>query len=81
MSPQEEGGRHLVHSHAKEGDVPGTVDLNAKGELRPFLNAQQPANRQPEGDDTGYGQALYPVPADDPNDPLQVWTRSRTAVP
>jgi hypothetical protein len=26
----------------------------------------------PEGDDTGYGQALYPVPAEDPNDPLQV---------
>ncbi|KAI0202562.1 putative MFS transporter [Astrocystis sublimbata] len=24
-----------------------------------------------EGDDTGYGQALYPVPAADPNDPLQ----------
>ncbi|KAK4958050.1 hypothetical protein LTR10_004475 [Elasticomyces elasticus] len=24
-----------------------------------------------EGDDTAYGQALYPVPADDPNDPLQ----------
>lgn len=27
-----------------------------------------------EGDDTGYGQALYPVPAQDPNDPLQVRT-------
>ncbi|KAI5864009.1 putative MFS transporter [Durotheca rogersii] len=26
-----------------------------------------------EGDDTGYGQALFPVPAEDPNDPLQ-WT-------
>lgn len=25
-----------------------------------------------EGDDTAYGQALYPVPAEDPNDPLQV---------
>ena len=25
-----------------------------------------------EGDDTAYGQALFPVPADDPNDPLQV---------
>ncbi|KAK5724416.1 hypothetical protein LTR15_004461 [Elasticomyces elasticus] len=24
-----------------------------------------------EGDDTAYGQALYPMPADDPNDPLQ----------
>ncbi|KAJ5930302.1 hypothetical protein N7466_005795 [Penicillium verhagenii] len=24
-----------------------------------------------EGDDTAYGQALYPVPAEDPNDPLQ----------
>lgn len=25
-----------------------------------------------EGDDTGYGQALFPAPAEDPNDPLQV---------
>ena len=25
-----------------------------------------------EGDDTAYGQALYPVPSEDPNDPLQV---------
>ena len=46
--------KHLVHSHAHEGDVPGTVDLRAA-----------------EGDDTGYGQALFPVPAEDPNDPLQ----------
>ncbi|KAK3900582.1 major facilitator superfamily domain-containing protein [Staphylotrichum tortipilum] len=59
MSPQEAGSRHLAQSHAKEGDIPGTVDLNAK-----------------EGDDTGYGQALYPVPADDPNDPLQ-WSNTR----
>ncbi|CAN8106342.1 unnamed protein product [Discula destructiva] len=27
-----------------------------------------------EGDDTGYGQALFPVPAEDPNDPLQ-WSK------
>ncbi|CZS98303.1 hypothetical protein WAI453_012027 [Rhynchosporium graminicola] len=46
--------RHLVHSHAHEEDIPGTVNLNAA-----------------EGDDTGYGQALFPVPAEDPNDPLQ----------
>jgi hypothetical protein len=26
----------------------------------------------PEGDDTAYGQALFPIPAEDPNDPLQV---------
>lgn len=45
---------HLIHSHAHETDIPGTVDLNAK-----------------EGDDTGYGQALFPVPSLDPNDPLQ----------
>lgn len=42
-------------SHAKECDIPGTVDLSVR-----------------EGDDTAYGQALYPVPAEDPNDPLQV---------
>ncbi|KAK3319861.1 major facilitator superfamily domain-containing protein [Cercophora scortea] len=52
-------GRHLVHSHAKEGDIPGTVDLSVA-----------------EGDDTAYGQALYPVPAEDPNDPLQ-WSNTR----
>ncbi|KAF2972229.1 hypothetical protein GQX73_g1333 [Xylaria multiplex] len=46
--------QHLVHSHAHEEDIPGTVNLNAA-----------------EGDDTGYGQALFPVPAEDPNDPLQ----------
>ncbi|KAK4465026.1 major facilitator superfamily domain-containing protein [Cladorrhinum samala] len=53
------GSRHLVHSHAKELDIPGTVDLTPK-----------------EGDDTGYDQALYPVPAEDPNDPLQ-WSSTR----
>ncbi|KAK4235084.1 major facilitator superfamily domain-containing protein [Achaetomium macrosporum] len=62
MSPQAAGGRHLVHSHAKEGDIPGTVDLTAK-----------------EGDDTAYGQALYPVPAEDPNDPLQ-WSNTRKSL-
>jgi len=25
--------------------------------------------RAAEGDDTAYGQALFPVPAEDPNDP------------
>jgi len=48
--------RHLVRSHAHEGDIPGTVYLKAE-----------------EGDDVkgSYGQALFPVPAEDPNDPLQ----------
>ncbi|KAK8099745.1 uncharacterized protein PG998_012986 [Apiospora kogelbergensis] len=50
----ESHARHLVHSHAHEGTIPGTVDLRAA-----------------EGDDTAYGQALFPVPAEDPNDPLQ----------
>ncbi|KAI1110669.1 putative MFS transporter [Nemania sp. NC0429] len=50
---------HLVHSHAYEGDIPGTVNVKAA-----------------EGDDTGYGQALFPVPAEDPNDPLQ-WSKSK----
>ncbi|KAK3934721.1 major facilitator superfamily domain-containing protein [Diplogelasinospora grovesii] len=36
-------GAYLLHSHAKEGDVPGTVNLKAA-----------------DGDDTAYGQALYP---------------------
>ncbi|KAH6645078.1 putative MFS transporter [Truncatella angustata] len=54
--------RHLVHSHAHEGAVPGTVDLRAA-----------------EGDDTALGQALFPVPAEDPNDPLQ-WSSSKKTI-
>ncbi|KAI1412324.1 MFS general substrate transporter [Hypoxylon sp. FL1857] len=45
---------HLLHSHAHEEGIPGTVNLQAT-----------------EGDDVAYGQALFPVPAEDPNDPLQ----------
>ncbi|KAJ5909788.1 hypothetical protein N7504_004431 [Penicillium tannophilum] len=35
-----------------------------------------------EGDDTAYGQALYPVPAEDPNDPLQwpTWKKNTILV-
>ncbi|QKX62941.1 uncharacterized protein TRUGW13939_10109 [Talaromyces rugulosus] len=57
--------RRMVHSHAHEGDIPGTVDLNATGD-----------------DDVGYGQALFPVPADDPNDPLQwpAWKKNAILV-
>ncbi|EXJ68097.1 uncharacterized protein A1O5_08712 [Cladophialophora psammophila CBS 110553] len=33
-----------------------------------------------EGDDTGYGQALFPVPADDPNDPLQWGNFKKTMI-
>ncbi|KAJ9133423.1 Major facilitator superfamily domain, general substrate transporter [Pleurostoma richardsiae] len=51
---EEHHARHLIHSHAHEEDIPGTVNLRAA-----------------EGDDTAYGQALFPVPAEDPNDPLQ----------
>ncbi|KAF2654679.1 serine/threonine kinase 16 [Lophiostoma macrostomum CBS 122681] len=32
-----------------------------------------------EGDDTAYGQALYPVPAEDPNDPLQ-WSNAKKSL-
>ncbi|KAK4234766.1 hypothetical protein C8A03DRAFT_46971 [Achaetomium macrosporum] len=49
--------RHDVRSHAREEDIPGTVNLQAQ-----------------EGEETHYGQALYPVPSLDPNDPLQ-WPR------
>lgn len=55
--------RHLVHSHAKECDIPGTVDL-----------------RVVEGDDSAYGQALFPVPAEDPNDPLQWSNNKKSAI-
>ncbi|KAI8956718.1 MFS general substrate transporter [Daldinia sp. FL1419] len=50
---------HLVRSHAHEGDIPGTVNVQAI-----------------EGDDSYNGQALFPVPAEDPNDPLQ-WSKSK----
>ena len=33
-----------------------------------------------EGDDTGYGQALFPVPAEDPNDPLQWGNFKKTMI-
>lgn len=36
--------------------------------------------RAVEGDDTAYGQALYPVPAEDPNDPLQWSNTKKTAI-
>ncbi|KAG9233653.1 putative MFS transporter [Amylocarpus encephaloides] len=54
--------KHLVHSHAHEEDIPGTVNL-----------------RVAEGDDTAYGQALFPVPAEDPNDPLQ-WSNTKKTI-
>lgn len=34
----------------------------------------------PEGDDTGYGQALFPVPCEDPNDPLQWGNFKKTMI-
>lgn len=34
-----------------------------------------------EGEETHYGQALYPVPSSDPNDPLQVCEQLPTATP
>ncbi|MCJ1445072.1 MAG: hypothetical protein MMC23_005577 [Stictis urceolatum] len=36
--------------------------------------------RATEGDDTAYGQALYPVPAEDPNDPLQWTNRKKSTI-
>ncbi|CEL07443.1 hypothetical protein ASPCAL10600 [Aspergillus calidoustus] len=54
-------------ARVREGDIPGTVDLSVI-----------------EGEDTGasYGQALYPVPTDDPNDPLNwpAWKKNAILV-
>ncbi|KZO98485.1 putative MFS transporter [Calocera viscosa TUFC12733] len=60
----EEQSRHIVRSHAHEGDIPGTVYLKAE-----------------EGDDTKgtYGQAVFPIPSDDPNDPLR-WSDFKKTV-
>ncbi|KAL4796894.1 major facilitator superfamily domain-containing protein [Aspergillus venezuelensis] len=43
------------HHRPREGTIPGTVDLTAA---------------EGEATSSSYGQALYPVPSDDPNDPL-----------
>ncbi|EJT99333.1 MFS transporter [Dacryopinax primogenitus] len=60
----DEYSRHLVHSHAHEGDIPGSVYLKAE-----------------DGDDTKgtYGQAIFPIPSDDPNDPLQ-WNNTKKTI-
>ena len=60
-------------SHAHEEAIPGTVNLLAQGMLfsSPKASTSSSLTLATEGDDTGYGQALFPVPADDPNDPLQ----------
>jgi len=65
----------MVYSHAHEEDVPGTVNLKAIGKLRFHLLCHSfllDTNFIKEGDDTFMGQALFPVPSQDPNDPLQV---------
>ncbi|KAK7973210.1 hypothetical protein PG988_007344 [Apiospora saccharicola] len=60
-------GRHLVHRF-----------------VRTFPNLSPNAIYLPlsgvEGDDTAYGQALFPVPAEDPNDPLQWPTYKKTMI-
>ncbi|KAL4871028.1 hypothetical protein BDV12DRAFT_184131 [Aspergillus spectabilis] len=47
----------------REGDIPGTVDLSAT---------------EGEATSSSYGQALYPVPSNDPNDPLlwPIWRKN-----
>lgn len=70
----------MTRSHAHEEDIPGTVNLRAQGmhpdKSPPFLQTVADMTDCIEGDDTGYGQALFPAPAEDPNDPLQVRLRS-----
>lgn len=51
-------------NHTREGAIPGTVDLTAA---------------EGEATSSSYGQALYPVPTDDPNDPLLVFSLSPDA--
>ncbi|KAL2835021.1 major facilitator superfamily domain-containing protein [Aspergillus cavernicola] len=57
----------MPENHPREGNIPGTVDLSVL-----------------DGEATGssYGQALYPVPTDDPNDPLQwpAWKKNAILV-
>ncbi|KAL4879651.1 major facilitator superfamily domain-containing protein [Aspergillus karnatakaensis] len=49
----------MAPSSPREGDLPGTVDLSAT---------------EGEATTSSYGQALYPVPSNDPNYPL-LWPR------
>ncbi|KAL4921836.1 major facilitator superfamily domain-containing protein [Aspergillus aurantiobrunneus] len=53
------------HLQAREGDIPGTVDLTAA---------------EGESSSSSYGQALYPVPTGDPNDPLLWPTWKKNAI-
>ncbi|KAL4936934.1 hypothetical protein BDV06DRAFT_232928 [Aspergillus oleicola] len=53
------------HHRPREGAIPGTVDLTAAGG---------------EATSSSYGQALYPVPTDDPNDPLLWPTWKKNAI-
>ena len=50
-------------NYPREGAIPGTVDLTTT---------------EGEASSASYGQALYPVPTDDPNDPLLVVTPSHS---
>ncbi|KAL4908088.1 hypothetical protein BDW74DRAFT_175869 [Aspergillus multicolor] len=52
-------------NRSREGSIPGTVDLSAT---------------EGEATNASYGQALYPVPTDDPNDPLLWPTWKKTSI-
>ncbi|KAG9775169.1 hypothetical protein ABEF93_000014 [Exophiala dermatitidis] len=62
----------IRHSHEHEHGEHGAHPPHLKHSHAHEEAVPGTVNLRPvEGDDTGYGQALFPVPADDPNDPLQ----------
>jgi hypothetical protein len=64
--------RSQVHSIISYGSLSYSYSpSHAHEELPGTVNLQAL-----EGDDTAYGQALYPVPSEDPNDPL-LWSNSK----
>ena len=60
-------GKYLPYSECIPSATDDFVDSHAHEEIPGTVDVQAV-----EGDDTAYGQALFPVPAEDPNDPLQV---------
>ncbi|KAL2865880.1 major facilitator superfamily domain-containing protein [Aspergillus lucknowensis] len=68
-----------IHSYGREGDIPGTVDLSLVEGDDPVTGAGAGAGA---GANSSYGQALYPVPTDDPNDPLNwpAWKKNAILV-
>ncbi|KAH8161756.1 hypothetical protein CIB48_g6491 [Xylaria polymorpha] len=72
--PDAQGDYLAMHMKAtSQAQSTSKLQVSGLDQKRVF---SQVVNAWADGDDTGYGQALFPVPAEDPNDPLQ-WSKSK----